>query len=64
VPTLLSAINVDPKNISSSPALSWLVRDLESISPYAGQLLSTWVPSLVIVIANNIMFALLDLTSK
>ena len=64
VPTLLAAINVDPSKVVESPALNWLVKDLENVNSNVSQLLSTWVPSLVIVIANNVMFALLDLASK
>jgi len=64
VPTLLAAVNVDPKKVVESPAFSWLVRDLENVNSNVSQLLSTWVPSLVIVVANNIMFSLLDLASK
>jgi hypothetical protein len=64
VPTLLAAVNVDPKKVVESPAFSWLVRDLENVNSKVSQLLSTWVPSLVIVVANNIMFSLLDLASK
>jgi hypothetical protein len=64
VPTLLTLLNIDIKKIDQSPAFSWLARDLGAIHPLARQLLSTFVPSLIIVIANNVMFALLDLTSK
>jgi hypothetical protein len=64
VPTLLAAVNVDPKKVVESPAFSWLLKDLENVNSNISQLLSTWVPSLVIVVANNIMFSLLDLASK
>jgi hypothetical protein len=64
VPTLLSAMNFDPNKVVDSPAFSWLFKSLANVDSSVGQLLSTWVPSLVIVIANNIMFSLLDFTSK
>jgi hypothetical protein len=62
VPTLLQVFRIDYKEIGRSSIFSWIAVDLGD-SRING-LLSTSVPSLVIVIANGVLYSLLDLSSK
>lgn len=62
VPTLLQVFQIDYTTIGKSPYFSWIAIDLQNEK--LNGLLSTAVPSLVIVIANGTMFSLLDLASK
>ena len=62
VPTLLQVFQIDYKTIGKSSYFSWIAIDLGD--PKINGVLSTSIPSLVIVIANGAMFSLLDLASK
>jgi hypothetical protein len=62
VPTLLQVFRIDYKEIGRSSIFSWIAVDLGDNR--INGLLSTSVPSLVIVIANAVLYSLLDLSSK